>query len=135
MSLTLQRETNLAHASRGITHSPGYYALLILPLGNPARRPGGAGGFHLFLKRLQIDFDQLPQLRQHTFEVLSRRVVLVELSLRRTRDRHALRAHDVADAIVDRWWRVDVALSRRTITTERAQDLIRSPIQCCCVIL
>lgn len=81
MSLTLQRETNLAHASRGITHSPGYYALLILPLGNPARRPGGAGGFHLFLERLQIDFDQLPKLREYAFEFSRSVRVLIHLRL------------------------------------------------------
>ena len=33
--------------------------LLVFPLRNPARRPGRAGGFHLFLEPVQIDFDQL----------------------------------------------------------------------------
>jgi SAM-dependent methyltransferase len=83
----------------------------------------------------EIDFDQLSQLVQRVFEINCRCVVLSDLSLSRTRDRHALRTYHVADAIVDRGWRVDIALSRRTITTERAQDFVRSSIQCCRIVL
>ena len=59
-------------------------SLLVLPLRNPSRRPGRAGGFHLLLERLQIDFDQLPQLCEHPFELGRRVCILIDLRLRGT---------------------------------------------------
>ena len=103
--------------------------LLIVPVGTPSRRPGGARGLELFLQLRQIDFDQLPQLDQDCFEILCCRVVLIDLSLSRTRDGHALRADDVADSIVDRWRRVDVALACSSVATQSTQDLVRSSIE------
>ena len=103
--------------------------LLISPLGDPSRSPGGACGLQLFFEPRQIDFDQLSQLGQHSFEVLRRGVVLRDLRLSRTRDRHALCANNISDAIVDGRRRVDVALPRCGVTTQRAQDLVCASIQ------
>src|SRR5688572_9748068 len=109
--------------------------LLITPFGNSAWCPGCACCLELFLEPRQIDFDQLPQLDQHRFEVLCRRAVLIDLSLSRTRDGHALRAHDVADPVVDRWRRVYVAPSRCGVTTQSQQYLVRSLIECCGIVM
>jgi len=45
--------------------------------------PGRAGGFHLFFQSRQIAFNELSQLREGLFKVLRRRVVLIDLRLRR----------------------------------------------------
>src|ERR1051326_1191086 len=65
--------------------------LLIFPLRNATGCPRSTGGFKLFLESREIDFDQLSQLVQRGPEVSGRSIVLSDLSLRRTRDRHALR--------------------------------------------
>src|ERR1041385_2895368 len=103
--------------------------LLIFPLRNASRCPWRARSFELLLELVQIDFDQLPQLAQHALEVLRRGVVLRDLCLSRTRDRHALRADNVTDTIVDRWRRVDVALTRGGVTVQRAQNFVIASFQ------
>ena len=84
-------------------------ALLILPLRNSSRRPGRAGGFHLFLQFREIDFDQLPQLIQCAFKFRSGGRVFIELSLRGARRRHALTADDISDPFVNRRRQVHVS--------------------------
>src|ERR1041385_7079906 len=84
--------------------------LSILPLRNPARCPRRAGGFHLLLELLQIDFDQLSKLRKHAFEFGRRVCVLIDLCLRRTGRRHARSADNRANAFVNRRRQIEVPL-------------------------
>src|SRR4051794_8529947 len=98
--------------------------LLVPPLGNPPRSPWRAGGFHLLLQLLQIHFDQLTQLSEHTFEFSRSVRVLIHLRLRWTCCRHPLRADDRPDAFIDRWWQVEVALTQSLIAAQCSEDFI-----------
>ena len=102
---------------------------MIFPLRNPARRPGRAGGFHLFLKFREIDFDQLAQLIERGLELLRRGGVLIDLRLRRTSGGHTLRADNAADAFANRRPQVHITLAQGLIAAQGAQDFVFAFLQ------
>src|SRR5260370_21648195 len=94
--------------------------LLVFPLRNTTWCPGRTRRLQLFLQLCQIYFNQLMQLDQYRFKLLRRHLVLVHLSLRWTRNRHALRTDNVGDTLTSRWRCVHIALARCCVAAQFA---------------
>ena len=103
---------------------------LILPIGNPSRRPGRTGSFHLLLEFLQVDFDQLTETVECPFKLSRGGRVLIFMRLRWPLGRHPLAADNTADAFANRIRQIHVALTQCLIAAERAQDFVLAFLEC-----